>query len=122
MQDGDTLFIYLKPDLLEKFKKDYVEKPISTPLDIIYEDKNIVVVNKPRGLLIHSDGKDSKFTLANMLTSYLIQKVNSTRTILMALFLDLVIDWIEIPLALSSVPRIFLQCRNYWLCSEIELK
>lgn len=74
LQDGDTLFIYLKPDLLEKFKKDYVEKPISTPLDIIYEDKNIVVVNKPRGLLIHSDGKDSKFTLANMLTSYLIQK------------------------------------------------
>ena len=27
LQDGDTLFIYLKPHLLEKFKKDYVEKP-----------------------------------------------------------------------------------------------
>lgn len=74
LKDGDTLSIYLKPDLLEKFKKEYVAKPVEADFDIIYEDDNILVANKPRGLLVHSDEKEKQFTLANMLVSYLTKK------------------------------------------------
>lgn len=74
LQDGDTLSIYLKPDLLDKFKKEYVEKPVNADFEIIYEDENILIANKPRGLLVHSDEKEKQFTLSNMLVSYLIKK------------------------------------------------
>jgi len=74
LQEGDELSIYLKEELFEKFKSEYIEKPISFPLKIIYEDENIMVVDKPKGLLVHSDEKENKVTLANMFVSYMIQK------------------------------------------------
>ena len=74
LNTGDQIRLFLSDETFSKFSQQEQTARAVTDLDIIYEDKNIVVVNKPRGLLIHSDGKDSKFTLANMLTSYLIQK------------------------------------------------
>lgn len=32
---------------------------------IIYEDKNIVAINKPAGLVVHSDGKTKEFTVVD---------------------------------------------------------
>lgn len=43
-------------------------------LDIIYEDKNIIVVNKPSGILTMSDGKDLK-TLYNLVREYCQNKI-----------------------------------------------
>ncbi len=34
---------------------------------IIYEDKDVLVINKPAGLVAHSDGRTKEFTLANWL-------------------------------------------------------
>lgn len=74
LQEGDILKVYLKDDLLNKFKNEYVEKPIEFPLKVIYEDDNIMIVDKPCGLLVHSDEKDNKVNLANLFVSYLIKK------------------------------------------------
>lgn len=74
LKEGDTLFVFLKPDLLNKFKKTYTEKPVEIGFSIIYEDKNILVANKPRGLLVQSDEKGNKYTLVNMLITYLMHK------------------------------------------------
>lgn len=74
LKEGDVLNVYLKPELLEQFKKEYIAKPIQTPLTIIYEDSNILVADKPAGVLVHSDEKENRLTLANMLVNYLIQK------------------------------------------------
>lgn len=74
LQDGDVLDVYLKPQLLDQFKKEYVEKPVPCNIDIVYEDENILIANKPAGLLVHSDEKESKYTLANEFVAYLIAK------------------------------------------------
>lgn len=39
-------------------------------LDIVYEDKNIIVLNKPAGLLAHPTNKKEKDTLTNRLIEY----------------------------------------------------
>lgn len=43
-------------------------------LKIIYEDENILIVNKPSGLLIHGDSREKKKTLANRVCGYLQMK------------------------------------------------
>lgn len=40
------------------------------PLDIVFEDEDILIVNKPKGILVHPTGKDMKGTLANGLLYY----------------------------------------------------
>lgn len=39
-------------------------------LDIVFEDEDILIVNKPKGILVHPTGKDMKGTLANGLLYY----------------------------------------------------
>ena len=61
----------VKPDdririILEK-KKDQENKPENIPLDIVYEDKNLLVVNKPKGMVVHPAPGHSKNTLVNAL-------------------------------------------------------
>ena len=40
------------------------------PLDVIYEDDHILVVNKPVGMIIHPDGNNLDKTLVNVVASY----------------------------------------------------
>lgn len=58
-------------DLEEYDKNDVV--PIDYPIDIIYEDSDIIVLKKERGVLIHSDGNTNN-TLLNGLAFYLNNK------------------------------------------------
>ncbi len=39
-------------------------------IEIIYEDKNILAINKPVGLLVHSDGKNQEETLTDWILKY----------------------------------------------------
>jgi len=41
--------------------------PEDIPLDIIFEDEDIIVLNKPRGLVVHPGAGNKKSTLANAL-------------------------------------------------------
>lgn len=76
LQNDDVVNIYIKDDLLEEFKKDKIktDNKIKFNIPIIYEDNNIMIVNKPRGLLVHGDEVDKKNTLLNMFISYLVNK------------------------------------------------
>lgn len=86
LQENDLVTIYIKPDLLEEFSKapevDSENKALSKShlksfkfdIPIIYEDDNLMIVNKPRGLLVHGDEQDKKKTLLNMFLNYLIVK------------------------------------------------
>ena len=38
---------------------------------IIYEDENLLVINKPRGLLLQQDGDNSHLSLDNIVSKYL---------------------------------------------------
>ncbi len=44
--------------------------PQPLPLDIIYEDNDIIVINKPPGILVHPTAIDKTQTLANALVYY----------------------------------------------------
>lgn len=41
---------------------------------IIYEDENVIAVEKPYGLLTHGDGREKKNTLVNQVIDHLIEK------------------------------------------------
>lgn len=46
-------------------------KPSKKPLNIIYEDAYLMVINKPKGLLVHPTSFNEPDTVANRLISYL---------------------------------------------------
>jgi 23S rRNA pseudouridine1911/1915/1917 synthase len=49
-------------------------QPENIPLDIVYEDGAIVVVNKPSGMLVHPTHRDKNGTLLNALTFHLNER------------------------------------------------
>ena len=56
---------YLEIELIYDQEKKLIPKKIE--LDIIYEDKDILIVNKQKGLVVHPGAGNSKNTLANAL-------------------------------------------------------
>lgn len=45
--------------------------PCKKPLDIIFEDKDLMVINKPKGVLVHPTSFNETDTIANRLVAYL---------------------------------------------------
>ena len=72
--EGDVLELYLKDDVLELKEKHYDFLKASTDLDIIYEDDNIILLNKKVGVLCHPDGRDYTDNLVARLKRYLYEK------------------------------------------------
>ena len=52
-------------NIIEKVESKLI--PIKIKLDIIYEDKDILVINKPKGMVVHPGAGNYKNTLANAL-------------------------------------------------------
>lgn len=48
--------------------------PAAGPLSVVYEDTDCIVVDKPRGLLVHPAGVHYTDTLANRLAAYFLEK------------------------------------------------
>ena len=71
VESGDVLQLYFNDEFFEQ-EPDFVY--VKPELDIVYEDENILVINKAVGVLVHPDaGKKSK-TLVDMVQSYLYAK------------------------------------------------
>lgn len=72
--EGDTIQLYLSEDTIEKFigKK----KPPKSNIipNIIYEDDNIILINKPIGVLSHGTGSEFEENIVDSMISYLIGK------------------------------------------------
>lgn len=74
IHNGDNLQIYITNQMLEKFSKPKPVTEIKNKPNIIYEDDNILICNKPSGLLVHGDIKEKRITLSNMVLNYLYSK------------------------------------------------
>ena len=48
--------------------------PSNQSVEVVYEDEQILIVNKPTGLLIHPDGNGNKDTLVNRVARYYYDK------------------------------------------------
>lgn len=72
---GDIVQMYVNDEFFELPNDDNAYLKVSAPdLDIIYEDENIILVNKEAGVLCHSDGTWSYNTLIARLQAYLYAK------------------------------------------------
>ena len=61
----------IRVDQLEKKKTTFEVEPAKGKLDIIYEDQNLIVINKPAGLGVHpSFSNTTENTLVNYLLNY----------------------------------------------------
>lgn len=71
---NDVLELYINDEFLEKVRNNDFLKA-SDSLDVIYEDQNVIVVNKPIGLVVHEDDdKNNADTLINRIKKYLFLK------------------------------------------------
>ncbi len=68
---GDVLTFYISDEFFEKGKNELAFMRVKPKLDIVYEDENILVVNKPAGLIVHSDVNEEFNTLINHIMAYL---------------------------------------------------
>ena len=64
---------------VEEKKKGTDIKPIKLPLDIVFEDEDILVVNKEPFLLTHPTQKKVDFTLANGIVNHFLEKYGEVR-------------------------------------------
>ena len=74
LTEGEELTIYVTDSQLEEFNKPKEIEKVTLNHQIVYEDENILIINKPRGLLVHGDEGEKKLTLANQVINYLYFK------------------------------------------------
>jgi 23S rRNA pseudouridine955/2504/2580 synthase len=55
LNQGDVLTLYLKDEFLETGETEYDFTRAPATLDIVYEDENILLLNKKPGLIVHTD-------------------------------------------------------------------
>lgn len=72
LQENDQLEIFLTDESIDAMMKPFVPvKPEKIGLDIIFEDDEILVLNKAKGVLTHPDKTEYRNTLATMVHFYL---------------------------------------------------
>ena len=68
---GDVVYVYVSDEFLVTNETPLVFLSVSDEIDIVYEDENILLVNKPVGLVVHDDESSSPDTLINRVLHYL---------------------------------------------------
>ena len=75
LQAGDVLQLYINDEFFEQPREDNLFLTLFTPkLDIVYEDENLLLLNKRPGLVVHADETEKVNTLINHIQAYLYQK------------------------------------------------
>lgn len=75
LSEGDFLEAYINDEFFDEQPNRHAFLALtSAPLDIIYEDENIIAVNKPQGLSVHADETGSPDTLIHRIQRYLYDK------------------------------------------------
>lgn len=76
LKENDLLRIYISDEQLNEFNKpiDISKINYQNEINIVYEDNNILIVNKHKGILIHGDKDEKRKTLTNSVLSYLYKK------------------------------------------------
>ena len=74
LNEGDTIQCFLSEEFFEKKVSESSFESISVRLDIIYEDENIMLLNKRPGVSVHEDENGSTNTLITHIQAYLYQK------------------------------------------------
>jgi len=71
---GDLLELYINDEFFEATQKSYDFLLASDLLSVVYEDENIIIVDKPAGVLCHPDKNNYVDTLISRILRYLYTK------------------------------------------------
>lgn len=79
INEGDIIKIYAPDEYFEKSTSEVtdfskLENTVSPDIDVVFEDENILLVNKPTGLFVHEDSDNCPDTLINRIKVYLKNK------------------------------------------------
>ena len=72
--EGDVVQCFLSDEFFEKRADKSSYESITPRLDIVYEDENIMLLNKRPGVSVHEDERGSTSTLITHIIAYLYQK------------------------------------------------
>ena len=66
LREGDVLQLYINDEFFDKPREDNLFLTLFRPsLDIVYEDENLMLLNKRPGLVVHADETEKVNTLIN---------------------------------------------------------
>lgn len=71
--EGDTVQMYLNDEFFDSVPETEFMS-VSSALNIIYEDDNIMLLNKKNGMVVHEDDDNTADTLINRVKRYLYEK------------------------------------------------
>lgn len=74
LAEGDELTLYISDESASALQREKKRTRVKRQFRIAYEDENLLVVEKPYGLLTHGDSSEKKNHLANQVVDYLIEK------------------------------------------------
>lgn len=78
ISSGDVLEIYIPDNILMGISLDNIPKPSNLSLtngfSVVYEDNNLIIVNKNQGIPVHPDRNQEKNTLIDSVKYYLQEK------------------------------------------------
>ena len=74
LAEGDRMTLYINDEFFESDAGPLPFLLAKNHLDLVYEDENLLLVNKEAGLLVHEDDREKTDTLINRILKYLYQK------------------------------------------------
>ena len=75
LSEGDVLQLYINDEFFEKPNQENAFLQLYKPkLELVYEDDQILLVNKAPGMVVHADETETVNTLINHIQLYLYQK------------------------------------------------
>jgi len=78
IKENDVIKVYLPTQTKDDYSYEVKKVEIKKQFDILYEDENILVVNKPVGLLVHDVDNKIYNTLTNQVISYVSDSYDSS--------------------------------------------
>lgn len=74
VNEGDVLTLYIKDEFFVENKKEYEFMKASKKLDLVYEDENILLIDKKQGVIVHQDKNYDADCVVNRVQRYLYEK------------------------------------------------
>ncbi len=74
LKNGDVLTFYIGEDTMESFMSEKTVNITKKRFDVVFEDENVIIMNKPVGLLSHPEKESDKDTLIDEMLFYLKTK------------------------------------------------
>ncbi len=72
--EGDTVELFISEEFFSETASEEAFMRLTPHLDIIYEDENIMLLDKQPGLIVHSDDEEDINTLISHVKAYLYRK------------------------------------------------